>query len=146
MLGQIVVQWIPTLLALMTFSSAPSGSEFLDIPESFFTGFVNWLETFDKSTGWYDRELIQTVLEVITFGQDQTVIKLYYTVSALSTFFFFFILGYNLVPVEDPHVLPNKHFRQTASNGSQQFPLSQTNLDLENSTTTVTDALAWRRP
>lgn len=29
---------------------------------------VNWLETFDKSTGWYDRAFSETVLEAITFG------------------------------------------------------------------------------
>ncbi|KEP46404.1 L-amino acid oxidase [Rhizoctonia solani 123E] len=29
---------------------------------------VNWCETFDKSTGWYDRALSETVLEAIAFG------------------------------------------------------------------------------
>ncbi|KAH7332676.1 flavin-containing amine oxidoreductase-domain containing protein [Rhizoctonia solani] len=29
---------------------------------------VNWCETFDKSTGWYDRSLSETVLEAIAFG------------------------------------------------------------------------------
>ncbi|KEP45817.1 flavin containing amine oxidase [Rhizoctonia solani 123E] len=29
---------------------------------------VNWCETFDKSTGWYDRALSETVLESIAFG------------------------------------------------------------------------------
>ncbi|KAG2125132.1 hypothetical protein DEU56DRAFT_962934 [Suillus clintonianus] len=29
---------------------------------------VNWCETFDKSTGWYDHVLSETVLEAIAFG------------------------------------------------------------------------------
>jgi hypothetical protein len=29
---------------------------------------VNWIETFDKSTGWYDRSLSETVLEAVAFG------------------------------------------------------------------------------
>ena len=29
---------------------------------------VNWCETFDKSTGWYDRALSETVLEAVAFG------------------------------------------------------------------------------
>ncbi|KIK68736.1 hypothetical protein GYMLUDRAFT_256401 [Collybiopsis luxurians FD-317 M1] len=29
---------------------------------------VNWLETFDKSTGWYDRAFTETVLEAVAFG------------------------------------------------------------------------------
>lgn len=29
---------------------------------------VNWVETFDKSTGWYDRSLTETVLEAMAFG------------------------------------------------------------------------------
>jgi len=33
------------------------------------TRVINWLETFDKSTGWYDRGLTETVLEAIAFGQ-----------------------------------------------------------------------------
>jgi len=32
------------------------------------TDIVNWCETFDKSTGWYDRSLAETVLEAIAFG------------------------------------------------------------------------------
>jgi monoamine oxidase len=32
------------------------------------TDVVNWCETFDKSTGWYDRALTETVLEAIAFG------------------------------------------------------------------------------
>lgn len=32
------------------------------------TDVVNWCETFDKSTGWYDRALSETVLEAVAFG------------------------------------------------------------------------------
>jgi len=32
------------------------------------TDVVNWCETFDKSSGWYDRSLSETVLEAIAFG------------------------------------------------------------------------------
>ncbi len=32
------------------------------------TDVVNWVETFDKSTGWYDRALSETVLEAVAFG------------------------------------------------------------------------------
>ncbi|TEB18099.1 FAD/NAD(P)-binding domain-containing protein [Coprinellus micaceus] len=32
------------------------------------TSVINWLETFDKSSGWYDRALTETVLEQIAFG------------------------------------------------------------------------------
>ena len=52
----------------MTFAYTPNAS--LNIPEqSLATNVVNWLETFDKSTGWYDRGLTETVLEAIAFGQ-----------------------------------------------------------------------------
>jgi hypothetical protein len=52
----------------MTFQYTPSPS--LGIPEqSLSTKVVNWLETFDKSSGWYDRGLTETVLEAIAFGQ-----------------------------------------------------------------------------
>nr|QAA96039.1 L-amino acid oxidase 4 [synthetic construct] len=37
--------------------------------EHFSTRVINWLETFDKSTGWYDRGLTETVLEAIAFGE-----------------------------------------------------------------------------
>ncbi|GJE84140.1 amine oxidase [Phanerochaete sordida] len=33
---------------------------------------INWLETFDKSTGWYDRSLSETVLEAVAFGWSPT--------------------------------------------------------------------------
>lgn len=32
------------------------------------TDVINWVETFDKSTGWYDRSLSETVLEAVAFG------------------------------------------------------------------------------
>ncbi|KAK2462142.1 hypothetical protein APHAL10511_005840 [Amanita phalloides] len=32
------------------------------------TDVINWCETYDKSTGWYDRALSETVLEAIAFG------------------------------------------------------------------------------
>ena len=31
---------------------------------------VNWCETFDKSSGWYDRALTETVLETLAFSWD----------------------------------------------------------------------------
>ena len=58
----------------MTFAYTPNAS--LGIPEtSLSTGVVNWLETFDKSTGWYDRGLTETVLEAIAFGQAGGVVN-----------------------------------------------------------------------
>lgn len=52
----------------MSFAYTPSPS--LGIPEDHLsTGVVNWVETFDKSTGWYDRGLTETVLEALAFGQ-----------------------------------------------------------------------------
>ena len=52
----------------MTFAYTPNAS--LGLPEeSLSTDVVNWVETFDKSTGWYDRGLTETVLEAIAFGQ-----------------------------------------------------------------------------
>ena len=52
----------------MTF--AYTGNASLGIPEqSLSTDVVNWIETFDKRTGWYDRGLTETVLEAIAFGQ-----------------------------------------------------------------------------
>ncbi|KIM24008.1 hypothetical protein M408DRAFT_17753 [Serendipita vermifera MAFF 305830] len=42
------------------------------------TDVVNWMETFDKSTGWYDRALSETVLEAIAFGwPDPSSVKWY---------------------------------------------------------------------
>ncbi|KAG8740117.1 hypothetical protein FRC10_004746 [Ceratobasidium sp. 414] len=41
----------------------------LNLPDkSLPTDVVNWCETFDKSTGWYDRALSETVLEAVAFG------------------------------------------------------------------------------
>ena len=52
----------------MAFAYKPSPS--LNIPEqTLSTNVINWLETFDKSTGWYDRGLTETVLEAIAFAQ-----------------------------------------------------------------------------
>ncbi|KAH6912095.1 hypothetical protein BKA70DRAFT_825599 [Coprinopsis sp. MPI-PUGE-AT-0042] len=40
-----------------------------DIPdENLPTCVIDWLETLDKSSGWYDRALSETVLEAIAFG------------------------------------------------------------------------------
>jgi len=53
--------------AYMSLKYQPSAS--LNIPkEPLPTDVVNWCETFDKSTGWYDRALSETVLEAIAFG------------------------------------------------------------------------------
>lgn len=32
------------------------------------TSVIDWLETFDKSSGWYDRALTETILEALAFG------------------------------------------------------------------------------
>ena len=54
--------------SFMTFAYKPNVS--LGIPEeSLSTDVVNWVEDHDKSTGWYDRGLTETVLEAIAFGQ-----------------------------------------------------------------------------
>lgn len=34
----------------------------------FLPTFVNWMETFDNSTGAYDRALTEVVLEAVAFG------------------------------------------------------------------------------
>jgi len=53
--------------AYMAFKYAPSSA--LKIPNGPLpTDVVNWCETFDKSTGWYDRAFSETVLEAIAFG------------------------------------------------------------------------------
>ncbi|KAG2336933.1 hypothetical protein BDR05DRAFT_80702 [Suillus weaverae] len=53
--------------AYMQLKYIPSPS--LGLPNtSLSTDVVNWCETFDKSTGWYDRALSETILEAITFG------------------------------------------------------------------------------
>ena len=51
----------------MSLKYTPSAS--LNLPNTPLpTDVVNWCETFDKSTGWYDRALSETVLEAVTFG------------------------------------------------------------------------------
>jgi hypothetical protein len=53
--------------AYMSLKYTPSAG--LNIPkEPLPTDVVNWCETFDKSTGWYDRALSETVLEAVAFG------------------------------------------------------------------------------
>jgi len=54
--------------AYMSFKYIPSASFGLE-PEHLSTRVINWVETFDKSTGWYDRALSETVLEAIAFGE-----------------------------------------------------------------------------
>ncbi|KAF9457573.1 hypothetical protein BDZ94DRAFT_1272826, partial [Collybia nuda] len=53
--------------AYMSLKYKPSPSLLLP-DQSLPTDVVNWLETFDKSTGWYDRALSETVLEAIAFS------------------------------------------------------------------------------
>ncbi|KAG8704051.1 hypothetical protein FRC11_010240, partial [Ceratobasidium sp. 423] len=51
----------------MGFAYEPSAQ--LNLPKGPLPGdVINWVETFDKSTGWYDRSLSETVLEAIAFG------------------------------------------------------------------------------
>ena len=53
--------------AYMTLAYRPSPK--LGLPDAPLpTDVVNWCETFDKSTGWYDRALSETVLEAVAFG------------------------------------------------------------------------------
>ncbi|TDL14703.1 amine oxidase [Rickenella mellea] len=53
--------------AFMSLHYKPSPS--LGLPDKCLpTDVVNWCETFDKSTGWYDRALSETVLEAVAFG------------------------------------------------------------------------------
>ncbi|KAG9124881.1 hypothetical protein FRC07_009897 [Ceratobasidium sp. 392] len=53
--------------AYMQLAYKPNAS--LNLPDkSLPTDVVNWCETFDKSTGWYDRALSETVLEAVAFG------------------------------------------------------------------------------
>jgi len=54
--------------AYMSFKYIPSASFGLE-PEHLATRVINWCETFDKSSGWYDRALSETVLEAIAFGE-----------------------------------------------------------------------------
>ena len=57
-----------TTRSYMTFAYTPSASLGLT-EESLSSDVVNWVETFDKNTGWYDRGLTEAVLEAIAFGQ-----------------------------------------------------------------------------
>ncbi|CAA7261987.1 unnamed protein product [Cyclocybe aegerita] len=60
--------------AYMAFKYIPSPS--LGLPEAHFpTRVINWCETFDKSTGWYDRGLTETVLEALAFGDQPKEVK-----------------------------------------------------------------------
>ncbi|KAH7922347.1 amine oxidase [Leucogyrophana mollusca] len=53
--------------AYMSLKYVPSA--ILSLPERPLSAdVVNWCETFDKSTGWYDRSLSETVLEAVAFG------------------------------------------------------------------------------
>ena len=54
--------------AYLSFKYMPSATYGLE-PEHLPTRVINWLETFDTSTGSYDRALTETVLEAIAFGQ-----------------------------------------------------------------------------
>jgi len=53
--------------AYMAFKYMPSATFGL-VPDHLSTREINWCETFDKSTGWYDKALTETVLEAIAFG------------------------------------------------------------------------------
>ncbi|KAG1808022.1 uncharacterized protein BJ212DRAFT_1303210 [Suillus subaureus] len=53
--------------AYMQLKYIPSPS--LGLPnKSLLTDVVNWCETFDKSTGWYDHAFSETILEAVAFG------------------------------------------------------------------------------
>lgn len=55
--------------AYMSTEYRPSDKLPVKLPDkALSTDVVNWVETFDKSTGWYDRALSETVLEAIAFG------------------------------------------------------------------------------
>ncbi|KAG1747906.1 uncharacterized protein EDB91DRAFT_1235818 [Suillus paluster] len=57
-----------SLRAYMSFKYVPSVS--LDLPPMHLTtNTINWCETFDKSTGWYDRGITETVLEALAFAK-----------------------------------------------------------------------------
>jgi hypothetical protein len=43
--------------------------DYPNLPDDYLpTSVIDWLETFDKSSGWYDRAFSETVLEAIAFG------------------------------------------------------------------------------
>ncbi|KAG0694126.1 hypothetical protein DFH29DRAFT_859812 [Suillus ampliporus] len=57
-----------SLRAYMLFKYVPSVS--LELPPMHLaTNVINWCETFDKSTGWYDRGITETVLEALAFAK-----------------------------------------------------------------------------
>ncbi|KAG2153891.1 hypothetical protein DEU56DRAFT_868461 [Suillus clintonianus] len=57
-----------SLRAYMSFKYIPSVS--LELPPMHLaTNVINWCETFDKSTGWYDRGLTENVLEALAFAK-----------------------------------------------------------------------------
>ena len=114
----------------MTFAYIPSES--LGIPqEHLSTRVVNWLETFDKSTGWYDRGFNERVLEAIAYGQtDEGVVDW----KCIKYVFILLHTGLHaddviVYSVEDRMFFPmlwSKRFKQAAvsSNSTHQFPLS----------------------
>ena len=57
-----------SLRAYMSFKYIPSVN--LELPPMHLTtNVINWCETFDKSTGWYDRALTEQVLEALAFAR-----------------------------------------------------------------------------
>ena len=76
----------------MTFAYTPNNASLHIPPESLSTDVVNWLETFDKSTGWYDRGFTETVLEAIAFGQIGDEVVDWKCFEYVLIFFFFFFL------------------------------------------------------
>ncbi|KAG0704662.1 hypothetical protein DFH29DRAFT_848626 [Suillus ampliporus] len=57
-----------SLRAYMSFKYIPSVSLGLS-PMHLDTNVINWCETFDKSTGWYDRSLTESVFEALAFAK-----------------------------------------------------------------------------
>jgi len=57
-----------SLRAYMSFKYIPSINLKLP-PMHLTTNVINWCETFDKSTGWYDRALTEQVLEALAFAK-----------------------------------------------------------------------------
>ncbi|KAF8625505.1 hypothetical protein AX15_005336 [Amanita polypyramis BW_CC] len=55
-----------SMRTFMSFKYKPTIKTIPDRPLP--TDVVNWCETFDKSTGWYDRAFSETILEAIAFG------------------------------------------------------------------------------
>jgi hypothetical protein len=57
-----------SLRAYMSFKYIPSVDLKLP-PMHLTTNIINWCETFDKSTGWYDRALTEQVSEALAFAK-----------------------------------------------------------------------------